>query len=195
MFKDPEVVQYGVNVTLIGNDGKDERGQGLSVLRDVLTMFSQQVYNSLTIGAQEKVPAMRHDYQKPEWAAIARILIYGYAKVKHFPLSLSRAFIASCLYGEESITHEILLSLFRLCVSEDEREALEKCFGEDFEPNDEEVLDFLSNYKCYRSPIKENVVQTLSELAHKELVQKPTYVMHCWAPIIKALISSQIFTL
>ena len=54
--------------------------------------------NSLTVGAQEKVPAIRHDYQSAEWQAIARILIYGYIKETYFPLSLSRAFVALCLW-------------------------------------------------------------------------------------------------
>lgn len=146
VFKDPDVVHYNIDVTLIGNNGKEEEGKGIGVLRDVLT-FWHQFFNSLTIGAQEKVPAIRHDYQKPEWEAIARIPMYGYAKEKYFPLSLTRAFVASCLYGEESIIHEFLLSSFCLYISEDEREALQKCFGEDSNPNDEQVLGFLSNYK------------------------------------------------
>ena len=80
------------HVKLIGNNGKEEEGKGIGVLQDVLT-FWHQFFNSLTIGVQEKVPAIRHDYQKPEWEAIARIPMYGYAK-EYFPLSLTRAFVA-----------------------------------------------------------------------------------------------------
>ena len=188
-FKDPEILHVNLDVTFIGNNGREEEGRGPGVFRDALSTFWNQFFTSLTVGAQEKVPAIRHDYQKPEWEAIARILVYGYIKERYFPLSLSRAFVALCLFGEEGITSEFLLSSFHLYISEDERETLKKCLEESFEDDDDEdVLDFLSNYKCFRIHTKENIVQIVSELAHQEIIQKPRYVMNCWAPIIKSLI-------
>ena len=115
--------------------------------------------------------------------------MYGYLKERYFLLSLSRAFLALCLFGEESITSEFLLSSFRLYVSEDERETLQKCIEGKINSNDDDVLDFLSNYKCYQTPAKENILQVVSELAYQEIVQQPRYVMNCWAPIIKPLIA------
>ena len=135
------------------------------------------------------MPAIRHDYQRAEWQAIARILKYGYIKERYFPLPLSRAFVALCLFGEESITSDFLLSSFRLYISEDERETLEKCLEESFDDDNDDVFDFLSNYKCYRTPTKENILQIVSELAHQEIIQKPRYVTNCWAPILKPLIA------
>ena len=72
------------------------------------------------MGTQEKVPVIRHDYQRAQWEAIGRILMYEYIKESYFPFSLSRAFLALCLFGEESTTSEFLLSSFRLYISEDE---------------------------------------------------------------------------
>lgn len=46
-------------------------------LSSLLSTFWSQFFNSLTVGTQEKVPAIRHDYQRAEWEAIARILMYG----------------------------------------------------------------------------------------------------------------------
>jgi len=51
------------------------------------------------------------------------------------------------------------------------------------------VLDFLSNYKCYRNPTQQNILQIISELAPQEILQKPRYVMSCWVPIMKPMIS------
>ena len=79
-----------------------------------------------------------------------------------------------------------MLSSFRLYISEDERETLQKCIEGKIDSNDD-VLDFLSNYKCYRTPTKENIGQIVSELAHQEIAQKPRYVMNCWAPLILLL--------
>lgn len=186
-FKQPDILQMNLDVAFIGNDGSVEEGRGDGVFRDALTTFWNQFFNSLTVGGQEKVPAIRHDYQKGEWESIARILVYGYVREGYYPLSLSRAFLAICLFGEDSISSEFLLASFRPYLSEDEREALEKCFAENVLPADEDIIDFLSNYKCFRNPTIENILQIVSELAHQEIIQKPRYVINCWAPILKVL--------
>lgn len=82
-----------------------------------------------------------------------------------------------------------MLSSFRLYISEDERETLEKCLEESFDDDNDDMFDFLSNYKCYRTPTKENILQIVSELAHQEIIQKPRYVTNCWALILKPLIA------
>lgn len=72
-------------------------------------------------------------------------------------------------------------------ISDDERETFDKCSNEELSPNDDEVLELLSSYKCFRIPSRENILSLFSELAHQELVQKPKYVVHCWTPYIHAL--------
>ncbi len=36
--------------------GKEEAGEGIGVIRDMLTQFWQEVYNALTTGATERSP-------------------------------------------------------------------------------------------------------------------------------------------
>ncbi|XP_067036240.1 uncharacterized protein [Acropora muricata] len=139
VFKDPEILQVNFDVTLIGDNGKEEEGKGAGVFRDTLSSFWSQSFNSLTVGTQEKVPAIRHDYQRAKWEAIARILMYGYIKERYFPLPLSRAFVALCLFGEESMTSDFLLSSFQLYISEDERETLQNCLEEKIEDEYDDV--------------------------------------------------------
>ena len=69
------------------------------------------------------------------------------------------------------------------------KETLEKCLEESFDDDNDDVFDFLSNYKCYRTPTKENILQIVSELPHQEIIQKPRYVTNCWAPNLKPLIA------
>lgn len=57
----------------------------------------------------------------------------------------------------------------------------------DFEANDDDILEFLSNYKCYRVHSKNNIHSIIRELAHQELVQKPKYIANCWYPILTHL--------
>ena len=54
----------------------DRRGK--EVLLDVMTCFWQECFIALTNGSNEKKTIRRHDLQKPEWKAIARVLVNGY---------------------------------------------------------------------------------------------------------------------
>ena len=130
---------------------------------------------------KEKVPCIRHDFQKKGWEAIARVLVYGYVSTKYSPPSLI-AFTVSCLLGEEGVSSNFLLDSFKLFVSEDEKEAIDVCVKEEFDFNSEN-LRVLSAYKCFQNPSKENISEIILELAHQEFIQKPRYIAHCWAPI------------
>ena len=187
IFSDPSISSCQLDVTVIDANGNAEQGKGRGVLRDVLTEFWQAFFTSLTVGSAEKIPFIRHDLQKPEWEAIARILVYGYKTVKHFPLKLSRLFLASCLFGEESITPDLLLASFREYIAAEDREVLDKCLSDAFDPEDKETIEFLSALKCFRLPNKDNIKTIIMELAHQELVQKPRYVLNSWAPILDSL--------
>ena len=188
-FDSKDALQFQYNIRVIGNDGELEKGEGIGVLKEVLSIFWQHFFTSLALGAQEKVPCIRHDFQKRGWEAIARILVYGYISTKFFPPTLSVAFTASCLFGEEQVGNDFLVKSFKLYVCEDEKEAIELCLnaGLEFDGNNVDVLEFLSSYKCFQMPTKDNIEHIISELAHQEIIQKPRYVANCWAPIVKAL--------
>ena len=187
IFKDAKILEYDLEITMIGQDGKKEEGKGAGVTREVLTSFWNECFSSLTSGALEKVPNVRHDYQKGEWEAIARIIAYGYSEVGYFPITLSRAFVASVFFGEESLTPDFLIESFKLFVSQDEREVIEKSLAGDFVPSDSDLLDLLSSFKCYKNPTKDNIFTILHELAHQEIVQKPRYIVDCVAPLVNAM--------
>ena len=99
LFSDPSMTNVNLDVTVIGNDGNPEEGTGVGVMREVLTSFWQLVYHSLTVGTQEKVPCIRHELQKTQWEAIARVIVYGVKRYNYFPIFLSRAVIASVQFG------------------------------------------------------------------------------------------------
>ena len=116
-FSDPKILISLLSVKVVDNNGNEE-GEGRGVLRDVLTEFWFLFLQSLAIGASSKVPVIRHDYQQPEWKAIGRILLYGYCREGIFPLArLSPAFISSCIFGEDSLSEEMLLDSFRMYIS------------------------------------------------------------------------------
>ena len=187
LFSDPSMINVNLDVTVIGNDGNPEEGTGVGVMREVLTSFWQLVYHSLTVGTQEKVPCIRHELQKTEWEAIARVIVYGVKRYNYFPIFLSRAVIASVLFGEGFIPSSFLLESFLLYVSQEERETILIALGDKFDPNDGDLLDFLSNFKCFTKVTAGNISRVIHELAHQELLQKPRYIVDCFVPILSVL--------
>ena len=77
-----------------------------------------------------------------------------------------------CFFGEESLTPDFLIESFKLFVSQDEREVIEKSLAGDFVPSDGDLLDLLSSFKCYKNPTQDNIFTILHEVAHQEIVQK-----------------------
>lgn len=193
LFADPTVVQQQLDWRVIDNYGRQEEGVGSGVQRDILATFWQGIFASLTVGDVQKVPCIRHDHQKTEWEAICRVLVYGFHFAGYVPICLSPVFLASCIYGEESIDKEDLLTSFMYYVTADDREVLTKCLSGDLDCQDDDLLELLSSYKCFKLPSKDNIKVLLMELAHQEIIQKPRYVAQCWAPIISALKSDPHF--
>ena len=79
IFKDPSIMSTAIKVVVINSFGKEELGiDDGGVLRDVLSAFWSSFYDSCTVGEDERVPVVRHDFKQDEWEAIARILVKGY---------------------------------------------------------------------------------------------------------------------
>jgi len=85
-------------------------------------------------------------------------------------------------------------SLLHPCtMSQLTREVLTKCLSGELNCHDDDILELLSSYKCFKLPSKDNIKVLLTELAHQEIIQKPTYVAQCWYPIMSALKSDPHF--
>ena len=74
-----------------------------------------------------------------------------------------------------------------LYVSADEKKVIEACMNGCFDNNNEDTLDFLSSYKCFRVANAENINEIILQLAHQEIVQRPKYIATCWSTMLKSL--------
>ncbi len=122
LFSDPGSLNSEIQMQVLDERGRYEKGEGKGVVRDIITNFWQDCFTSLMVGSSEKIPFIRHDLQKKEWEAVARVLVYGYQNLSYFPLKLSLTFMITCLFGEESITTESLLASFRKYIASEDRE-------------------------------------------------------------------------
>ena len=188
-FKDESILLCCLEIVFIDEAGDIENGRGSGVKREALSIFWREFYNSLATGASEKVPAIRHDYQQSEWKSIARILVAGFINFGYFPVTLSSAFIASCLFSEDAIPKDWLVESFHQYISKDESDTLKRSISDECpDPSlDEDVADVLSSYKCRRVIKKSSMPKIIEELAHQEIIQRPKYVANAWSPILKQL--------
>ncbi|XP_068690749.1 uncharacterized protein [Montipora foliosa] len=182
-FSDPNILKFKLDVTVVDEMGKEEIGSGNGVLRDAISEFWRLFFLAATIGAAEKVPFIRHDFKKNEWEAVGRVFVYSFVHLSYLPLQLSPAFIMTCLFEDEALTNDLLLASFRFYVSSDDRDMLANCIAGNVHANDDELLDFLSSFKCYRNPTEQNIREIILEIAHQEIVQKPRFVANCWSPL------------
>eukprot|EP00112_Aurelia_sp_Birch-Aquarium-sp1_P011005 Seg2324.3 transcript_id=Seg2324.3/GoldUCD/mRNA.D3Y31 product="hypothetical protein" protein_id=Seg2324.3/GoldUCD/D3Y31 len=176
-----------LQVTLVNTFGRDEEGLGSGPSREVFAFFWKEAYNSLLLGEQKRVSYIRHDYTREKWEAIARILVKGFTEVSYFPFMFSKPFLASCLYGKKSVDERMLIDSFMQYVSRDEASLINKALAHEVSLDDEEFLDFLTNFDCKRRVTELNLREIILELAHKELIQKPQYVINCWKPVLSKL--------
>ena len=64
-------------------------------------------------------------------------------------------FLIACLFGEDCITTERLLTSLENYLAKDDKDLMSYCLNEDFSEDAEEyenVLDFVGSYKCYKRP-------------------------------------------
>ena len=191
-FKDHSIINCDLTFVFIDGRRNEEKGSEIGVVRDALSLFWKEVYDSLLIGENERVPFIRHDYNRSDWEAIARVLLKGYRMCQYLPLLISKTFMSYVLFGGSSISDPTILThSFMQYISADERRVIEKCLSGDldFENEDEfkELLDVLKIYDCRASVKPENIEVVIQEIAHKEIIQKPQYVTDCWKDVLLAL--------
>ena len=187
IFSDPSIFKFSLSAIIINQLGHEEVGRGIGVLREVFSLFWKDFYESHMLGESERVPYIRHDFDRNKWEAVGRILVKGYTESQYFPHKISKAFLAVCLFGEGSITCEMLQDSFKRYVSQSETKLIEGCLANTIACDSEEMLDFLSTFDCKWKVVPSNVAATMNEVAHKEIVQKPQYVSDCWQPILSHL--------
>ena len=168
-----------VRLTLILPNGDTERAADSGgVTRDVITEFWQEFYQCCTLGYELKVPTLRHDFEKDDWAAVARVLAFGWTSEKMLPDQLAPSFLNACLNGVNSENDDTNTILEEYCqfLSDTEKDLITKTL-DDFDGVEfDELLEFLSNHDCKVRVSKENVKTVLLQIADKKLNQEPAFV-------------------
>jgi hypothetical protein len=186
-FSDSGILKKFISVKMIDPRGIEEKGEGAGAVRDAISLFWKDIYNSYMLGENERVPIIRHDVSKAMWQALARVLLKGYSQERYFPIQISPVFLSCCLFGEESVTPEMYFDSFLKYISTSEATLVEKVLSSNVSVSNEEVLDLLTTFDCKKLATSENFKDLIIEIAHKEIVQKPRYACDCWSEILLPL--------
>ncbi|KAL0152659.1 hypothetical protein M9458_052382 [Cirrhinus mrigala] len=162
-FNDLAIMDKEISIRMKLPNGQIERGIGSGVFRDCLTEFWDEFYSRCALGADVKVPFLRHEFRSDEWQAIARVLVKGWEADKYFPVRLSLPFLEEALY-----------------------EAMANFSSADHES----LLDVLDSNDCHQRPTEENLPHLLEQLGHKALIQTPMFVIESWRPVLKDIAST-----
>lgn len=174
-------------ITYLLPTGEEEAAEDTGgVLRDCLTEFWTTFSNVCTAGTDCKVPTLRHDFEAQHWAAIATVLSLGWTLEKYFPIFLCKSFITACLSLEEATAADITEDYFNY-LSLIERQTLQAALEDIDSVPDEELLEVLSNHEVRMVTTNENIRLIVEQLAHKELIQCPMFVINCWKPLLTGL--------
>ena len=149
---------------------QDEGG----VTRDCLTEFWESFYATCTLGRDSKVPYLRHDYGHLQWEAVGKIIKFGYKEFGYFPVEIAKPFIEYCVLGEAKTD---LKQTFFSYISPSEASLLQQALTEYRDEDLDELNDILQSYDCRRLLKPENIETIVQEIAHKEIVQKPMFVI------------------
>jgi len=136
------------------------------------------------LGADVKVPFLRHEFQSDEWKSIARVLVKGWHAVKYFPMHLPLPFLEEALYGA---AYSSVKDSFMHYMAKHECDVIEEAMVNLNSADHESLLDVLDSYDCHQRPTEENLPQLLDQLGHKALIQTPMFVIESWRHILCAL--------
>ncbi|VDI27447.1 Hypothetical predicted protein [Mytilus galloprovincialis] len=137
-------------------------------------------------GEEARVPCLASKWQNEEWKAIGRILLKGYTDCGYFPLQLAPAYAIALIFGEMSVTPEILLSSFMSYLSCSDRETVTAAINDALpEENLDDLTDILDQFGHNNIPPQDQMKYTFNLIAHKELIQKHKYALSGMAEAVR----------
>uniref|UniRef100_A0A7M5VC19 HECT domain-containing protein n=2 Tax=Clytia hemisphaerica TaxID=252671 RepID=A0A7M5VC19_9CNID len=182
LFMDHSIMGYNLEFHVIDARGKEEKGIGIGVTRDVFTSFWNKFGVTNCTGFAEKVPIVRHTMTKKHWEAVGKILIYG-KKIGYFPIAISSIFITHTLFGEESISEADVIDGFWKFVSPEDKICIEEFMLKDTDESRKRLLQILGQFQLHTKPTSENVLGLINEIAFQELIQKPNYIANIFRAV------------
>nr|XP_054594315.1 uncharacterized protein LOC129161848 [Nothobranchius furzeri] len=173
-FKDPNILTYPLKFTFIDEKGADADG----ISRDVYSAFWTEFLDCLAEGQDMRVPLLTPKWQEEEWKSVGRILVKGFQDHGYFPCRLAPAFTVALVFGEHSVSPDLLFESLLSYISPEERDLVNKALLDDLLGDEhDELIDLLDRMGAKSIPTRENLKAELLNVAHKLIIQQPKYAL------------------
>ena len=125
-----------------------------------------------------RVPSPSPKCQEEEWRSVGRIMVKGLKDHGYFLSRLAQAFTAAVIFGEHSVSLDLLFDSLMLYLSQSEHDLLSTALQEALVSDDEdEFLDLMDRMGVRTVPTQENLKAVLLQVAHKQIIQQPKYAL------------------
>lgn len=168
-----------LEIGILTERGEDSGG----VFRDAMSEFWETFYLKHTDGADVKIPTTVHIMKQEEWEAVGKVLVLSYKQEKYFPIQLSKMFLQKCIFNYTPTEEDLILS-FLSFLPEIDRVTVKDALDNFGQSDEAELIEALSNFHLRVYPTKDNLRKLITEVAHHELIQKPSFVTLCWSSIL-----------
>lgn len=168
-------------VEMVLPNGKLEAGEDAGrVMRDALSEYWEDFYLKRTAGHIIEVPTVCHSVDGERWKVVEKNISVGYYYHKYVPIQLSPALLDYCVQGDTIPTSFLMEQLLEGYLSESGRVLANTALTSFTDVDQDELLDFLSDYKVATKPSQTNIRSILKQLAHREIIQKPIFMAQQW---------------
>jgi len=150
------------------------------VFKDVLAEFWSSFYELATTGCNWKIPIIRHDFQDEQWRAIGKIIFTGWRDIQYLPLSLALPFMEYVICGTV-VNNQDLVDGFLNTLPFKSKDVLQNALKDFKQIDEDELLDMLQEFDCRLIVNEKNIKDVISEIAHKEIIQRPKYIIDIWS--------------
>lgn len=169
-----------LKIEMILPNGQSEMAEDIGgVFRDSLSEFWSTFYEKCTVGTNLKIPYLRHDFGEIQWKSIAKIFVKGFKTQEYIPIKLAPVFLKSCF--NETIDENELLENFLQFLCESERDLINEALNDFNSVENDDLMEFFSNMDTKWFPTEENLKRLVIDIAHRELIQKPAFVVKCFS--------------
>ena len=177
---------------IIGQNGVEEIAEDNGgVFRDGVTEFYETFYLQYCKGSLYKVPVIRHDMDASKWEAVAKVIAIAWEQEKLFPIQLAPPFISNCMHG---VCTDLVPSYMNF-LPEMDRILIEDARRDFAAIDTDDIIEVLGRHDAKTIINAQNLEGVLTEMAHKDLIQVPSFVSQCWEKSMRNLnITSQQLT-
>lgn len=165
----------GVFIELIHPNGLPEKGVDTGgVLRDTLSEFWTTMYEICTVGTDIKVPCINHNFKEEQWRAIAKVFYMGWINTQYLPIKLALPIVEQILFGHVPPN---MIPPFLLTLGVQDRHVISRALMDFTSVEKDDLITTLNNLECRAIPNANNLKQVIEDIAYKEFVQKPYFVI------------------